>query len=167
MKIAKTKLSGFTILEIIIVMILISVVVAMSYAVFRMVKVYGQKLSLSNQNQNQYLLAKSAFKRDIEGAIYLKMAEDSSLICLTDTSQILYQVKQGLLIRSIAEQTDTMLNVSEIKREYLSENNKNYPYLLKGAIFSIKDSLNKIFYLSAYKTYSSTELFKMPSYAGD
>lgn len=165
MKVIKTKLRGFTILEVIIVMVLISIVVAMSYAVIRMVNVYEKKLSSANKNQTQFLLAKTAFKRDVEGAKYLKMDEDSTLVCLTDTSEINYQIEGGMLIRSRLEQIDTMLCSSEITRTYISAENKEHPEFLRGATFSSKDSLNKIVYLSAYKTYSATELFKISIYA--
>ena len=164
---SKTKIAGFTILEVVIVMLLISVVMAMAYAVFFMVRSYENKMNASNASQNEYLLAAAVFRIDIQKADYLEMGKDSSLICVTGEQSINYELEGQFLIRTKDEVSDTLLREKEMRLTFNNLANRDHPGFLKSALVTIRDSLGKKTYLSGNKIYSSATLFNIQPDAGN
>lgn len=163
----KTKLSAFTILEVIIVMLLISVVMAMAYAVFFMVSSYEARMNINNESQNEYLLASAVFRTDIENADYLEIGADSSLMCILPQKNVDYRIINQLLIRTVDGQSDTLLREKEMQLSFEKIENREHPEFVESASVMLTDSLGKRTYLSGTKIYSSASLFKTYPDAGN
>jgi prepilin-type N-terminal cleavage/methylation domain-containing protein len=163
----KTKIPGFTLLEVVMAMLLISVVMAMAYAVFFMVNSYEIKMNESNESQNEYLLAAAVFRKDIQKAEYLQAAEDSSLVCVNNLENIIYRIDEPFFLRIKDDVVDTLLKDNAMYFTFLNEENRDHPELIKSAIVTLTDSLGNKSYLSGSKIYSSATLFKSYSDAGN
>lgn len=163
----KTKLSAFTILEVIIVMLLISVVMAMAYAIFFMVSSYEAKMNMNNESQNEYLLASAVFRRDIENADYLEIGADSSLACVSSQKNVNYRIIDHFFMRTVDGLSDTLLRKKEMQLSFVQIANREHPEFVESASVMLTDSLGKRTYLSGTKIYSSASLFKTYPDAGN
>lgn len=155
----KTRLSAFTILEVMIVMLLLSVVVAMSYSVFRIIKGYERGLNKRNLAQNSVLLVSTVFKNDLRAAIYVKDDMDSSVVFYNVGNMVAYHIVQDLLIRDDGVKKDTLFDAPDIHFEYAYTNNRQHPDYIDQLTLVLQDSTKRALFISESKLYSSSELF--------
>lgn len=148
-------------------MLLISVVMAMAYAVFFMVSSYEARMNINNESQNEYLLASAVFRTDIENADYLEIGADSSLMCILPQKNVDYRIINQLLIRTVDGQSDTLLREKEMQLSFEKIENREHPEFVESASVMLTDSLGKRTYLSGTKIYSSASLFKTYPDAGN
>lgn len=148
-------------------MLLISVVMAMAYAVFFMVSSYEAKMNINNESQNEYLLASAVFRRDVESADYLKVGEDSSLVCMSPQKKMNYRIIDKFFIRTVDGLNDTLLREKDMQLSFVKIANREHPEFVESASVTLTDSLGKKTYLSGTKIYSSASLFKTYPDAGN
>ncbi|WP_346882343.1 hypothetical protein [uncultured Algibacter sp.] len=101
------SLKSFTILEALISLMLMSIIIAVSYALFNLI---GKQLSLFNKEHAQvleYNLFNSAIIRDIENANDYNMINDELILKKYDETQISYIIRNHYILRQNDIKTDT------------------------------------------------------------
>ena len=145
----KTKsLNGFTILEALISLMLMSIIIVITYSLFNLI---GKQLSLFNEEHTQvleYNLFNSTMIGDIEKANDFDIMNDELILKKYDGTEINYAFKEDYILRQNAIKTDTFM-VQVVNYEFL--NNDRVQTLNKALnvkLNVLNDTINTHYFLN-------------------
>ena len=137
-------LKGFTILEALISLMLMSIIISLTYSVFNLIE--RQMILFQNENTSilQYNLFNTTIKRDIANANNFYLDNHQLLLEYYDTSKINYSITGNYILRQNHVTIDTF-KVKVLNHKFLLNDPLNKT--LQISIGLLNDSINMYYYL--------------------
>lgn len=142
------QLKGFTILEALISLMLMSVIITITYSLFNLI---GKQLSFFEKENIQvleYNLFNSTLMRDIEKAHNFSFSDDELLLKYYDGSEINYTINNHFILRENLIKTDSF-ELRVIDYEFLNDNSKiniNTTFLMHLSV--LNDTIKTNYFLN-------------------
>lgn len=140
-------LKGFTILEALISLMLMSIIIVVTYSLFNLI---GKQLSLFNEEHSQvleYNLFNSTIINDVEKTNDFVIMNDEFILKKYDETEINYTIKKDYILRQNAIKTDTFM-VRVINYEFLNNNINPLNKILQIKLNVLNDTINTNYFLS-------------------
>lgn len=140
-------LKGFTILEALISLMLMSIIIVVTYSLFNLI---GKQLSLFNEEHSQvleYNLFNSTIINDVEKTNDFVIMNDEFILKKYDETEINYAIKKDYILRQNAIKTDTFM-VRVINYEFLNNNINPLNKTLQIKLNVLNDTINTNYFLS-------------------
>ncbi|MEP1490155.1 MAG: prepilin-type N-terminal cleavage/methylation domain-containing protein [Algibacter sp.] len=141
-------LKGFTILEALISLMLMSIIIVITYSLFNLI---GKQLSIFNNEHTQvleYNLFNSAMMSDINKANDFNIVDDKLILKNYDNTEVHYSINRHYILRQHTIKTDTF-NLQVINYEFY--NNDTYKPLnktLQVKLNVLNDTINAHYFLN-------------------
>nr|WP_321234605.1 type II secretion system protein [uncultured Psychroserpens sp.] len=120
------KIRAFTLLESLITLMLISIIIALSYALINLI---GKQLSLFEKENTQlleYNLFNSTLINDINNSNDFTIEDNHLLLEFYDNSSIDYYIKKNMVLRATNNKQDAF-NINTINYSFVPSTSKTYP----------------------------------------
>lgn len=144
----RTKLlKGFTILEALISLMLMSIIIVISYSLFNLI---GKQLSLFNEENNQileYNLFNSIMISDIENANNFDIIDGIIILKKYDETEIKYSIQNDFILRQHLIKTDTF-KVQVINHEFINNRHATLNKTLQIKLYVLNDTVNTNYFLN-------------------
>lgn len=118
----KTNLKAYTLIEVLITIVLVSIISVISYSLFSMISKQLIQYQKANQFDIEYYLLNSTLKKDTYEAVDYKLSDSSFDLILKDEENVNYRVENRKIIRLKEHILDTfnleVANFSFLEREY-------------------------------------------------
>lgn len=144
------KLPGFTLLELLFVILLTSIVVSLTFTYFTAFRKYMSEISKDSEYETEIMRFETFLRFDIEKSEFLAMDQNSDYSLKCDGTNIYYYFGEEFVIRTM-DQSDDTLFAREIKfnPEFYPENDT----LVVSFNLNITDLNNRIREYWFYKNY--------------
>jgi len=139
---------GFTILETLISLILISIIIGLTYSIFNLI---GKQMALLEEEYTQvlqYNLFNTTIKNDIKKSTNYKINNDQLILINYNEANINYSIKNNRILRQNNIKTDTF-NINLISYRFFKKNQSdNYEKTFQVSLLLLNDTINANYFLN-------------------
>ena len=144
----RTKLlKGFTMLEALISLMLMSLIIVISYSLFNLIV---KQLSLFNEEHNQvleYNLFNSTLMSDIESAHNFDIINNQLTLRKYNETELNYTITANYILRKNTIKTDTF-KVQVINYEFVEKRNASLNKTLQIKLYALNDTIKTNYFLN-------------------
>lgn len=145
------RISAFTLMEVIIVMIISMIVVSLTYKTLDIVSMQYRQFSKSRKHIYELSLLETLLTKDFANSEYLKRMNDG-VMCKYRDKNVVYTFNDGFIVRSEGTITDTFnIMPREIKYYFSDKEVKNTnSYIDKVAFVYVQEGSKFFIYKKVY-----------------
>jgi len=154
----KSSLPGFTLLEMLFVILLTSIVVSLTFTYFTAVRRYLVQINNESNFETEIMRFETFLRFDIEKSDYLIWEENRNFLLKCAGTNTNYLFGEKYIVRTWEQSDDTLFAAEiEISPEYFPENDT----LIKSFNLIITDANRRLREYWFYKTYTIKTRFDM------